>query len=64
MENLRALVAGIELSNYQRVLALQEFKKLEKSQNEMFMNMHEYVIYCLKNGYVTPQVWMEKYKHF
>lgn len=31
---------------------------------EMFDNMQYYMEYCQANDYVTPQDWIEKYKHF
>lgn len=64
MENLKALVSGKELSLYQRRLAVNEFEKLLKDQQEMFSNMQYYMEYCESNGYVTPMEWLEKYKHF
>jgi hypothetical protein len=45
------------------------FKKLSRNENdakkhEMHLNMQYYYEYVLANGYVTPQDWIEKYKHF
>ena len=64
MENLKALVYNKELTPYQRGLAVQELEKLLKDQKEMFENMQYYMEYCEMNEYVTPQEWIEKYKHF
>lgn len=30
----------------------------------MFENMQYYMEYCEANGYITPQNWLEKEKHF
>lgn len=64
MENLKALANGKETTPYQRALALQEFIKAEKDLREMHLNMQYYMEHCERNGYVTPQEWIEKYKHF
>jgi len=32
--------------------------------DEMLLNMQYYMEYCNSKGYVTPQDWLEKYKHF
>lgn len=32
--------------------------------HEMYVNMQYYMEYCQTNDYVTPQDWIEKYKHF
>lgn len=34
------------------------------TEHDMYMNMQYYMEYCLLNDYVTPQEWIEKYKHF
>lgn len=39
-------------------------KEQPHSSEEMFLNMQYYMEYCQMNGYVTPQDWIEKYKHF
>ena len=31
---------------------------------ELFENMQYYMEYCQMKGYVTPQNWIEKHKHF
>lgn len=36
----------------------------EQVDNEMYLNMQYYLEYCQSNGYVTPQDWIEKHKHF
>ena len=64
MENLKALIHGRDLTTYQKGLALQEFEKIQKDQREMFLNMQYYYEYCEMKGYVTPQEWIEKHKHF
>ena len=64
MENLKALIHGRDLTAYQKGLALQEFEKMQKDQREMFLNMQYYYEYCQMKGYVTPQEWIEKHKHF
>jgi hypothetical protein len=33
-------------------------------EEEMHLNMQYYYEYCERNGYVTPQEWIEKHKHF
>ena len=33
-------------------------------QRELFENMQYYMEYCQMKGYVTPQDWIEKHKHF
>jgi len=37
---------------------------IEKAKEDMFLNMQYYMEYCQMKGYVTPQEWLEKYKHF
>ena len=32
--------------------------------HEMYLNMQYYMEHCQRNGYVTPQDWIEKHKHF
>ncbi len=32
--------------------------------DEMHLNMQYYMEYCQRNGYVTPQHWIAKHKHF
>jgi len=34
------------------------------NQRGLFENMQYYMEYCEANGYVTPQDWIEKHKHF
>lgn len=34
------------------------------SAQEMYLNMQYYMEYCEMKGYVTPQDWIEKHKHF
>ena len=34
------------------------------TDREMHLNMQYYMEYCENNDYVTPQVWIEKHKHF
>jgi hypothetical protein len=34
------------------------------TNDEMYLNMQYYYEYCVLKGYVTPQDWMENYKHF
>jgi hypothetical protein len=36
----------------------------EQQNHNLWENMQYYMEYCLSNGYVTPQEWIEKYKHF
>jgi len=31
---------------------------------EMFQNMQYYMEHCQQEGYITPQDWLEKEKHF
>jgi hypothetical protein len=38
--------------------------ELSNNTHEMHLNMQYYYEYCLRNPYVTPQEWIEKYKHF
>lgn len=33
-------------------------------RDEMYINMQYYMEYCIAKGYVTPQEWFEKHKHF
>jgi len=33
-------------------------------ESEMYENMQYYMEYCQREGYVTPQEWIEKHKHF
>ena len=35
-----------------------------KGKLEMFQNMQYYMEYCQRKGYITPQDWLEKKKHF
>jgi len=34
------------------------------TNEEMYLNMQYYMEYCEQNRYVTPQDWIENYKHF
>ena len=36
----------------------------KEAVEEMHLNMQYYLEYCQENGYVTPQDWIKKYKHF
>lgn len=36
----------------------------EKCLKDMYLNMQYYMEYCQMKGYVTPQEWIEKHKHF
>lgn len=31
---------------------------------DMLLNMQYYMEYCKSNDYVTPEVWLNKHKHF
>ena len=42
--------------------AMQEYE--QQAKEEMYLNMQYYMEYCKTNEYVTPQVWIEKHKHF
>ena len=33
-------------------------------EEELYLNMQYYMEYCQFKGYVTPQEWLEKHKHF
>ena len=37
---------------------------VEDEKEEMFINMQYYMEYCQIHGYVTPQEWIKKQKHF
>ena len=39
-------------------------EKQPYSAQEMYLNMQYYMEYCEMKGYVTPQDWIEKHKHF
>jgi hypothetical protein len=39
-------------------------KMASERQREMWLNMQYYMEYCQYKGYVTPQEWIEKHKHF
>lgn len=34
------------------------------TKDEMFLNMQYYMEYCQREGYITPQDWLENHKHF
>lgn len=36
----------------------------EYTEEELFLNMQYYHEYCQMKGYVTPQAWLNKHKHF
>ena len=37
----------------------------KEEKEKMYLNMQYYLEYCVNKGiYVTPQEWLEKYKHF
>ena len=36
----------------------------QKGKLEMFQNMQYYMEHCQREGYITPQDWLEKEKHF
>lgn len=38
--------------------------ELAEATKEMYLNMQYYMEYCQMKGYVTPQEWIEKHKHF
>ena len=38
--------------------------KVAEATKEMYLNMQYYMEYCQMKGYVTPQEWVEKHKHF
>ena len=38
--------------------------KVAGATKEMYLNMQYYMEYCQMKGYVTPQEWIEKHKHF
>ena len=33
-------------------------------KDEMYLNMQYYMEYCQMKGYITPQEWIEKHKHY
>ena len=39
-------------------------KIIKLFEDEEHLNMQYYMEYCERNGYVTPQDWIENYKHF
>lgn len=39
-------------------------KIIKLFEDEEYLNMQYYMEYCEKNGYVTPQDWIENHKHF
>ena len=41
-----------------------DLDQLIQQSEEMFLNMQHYMEYCQMTGYVTPQDWIEKHKHF
>ncbi|MDH4127135.1 MAG: hypothetical protein OEV44_00165 [Spirochaetota bacterium] len=49
MENLKALVYGKELNDYQKALAVQEFEKLQQSKK----NANESLIMKVKETYIV-----------
>jgi hypothetical protein len=44
------------------IIAMQEVEN--QTREEMYLNMQYYYEYCLSKGYVTPQEWIEKHKHW
>ena len=46
------------------LIELAQKEAYNQAKREMFLNMQYYMEYCLSNKYVTPQEWIEKYKHF
>lgn len=38
--------------------------KTSWTKDEHFLDMQYYMEYCLNNEYITPQEWIEKYKHY
>ena len=36
----------------------------QSEQLKMFQNMQYYMEHCQREGYITPQDWLEKEKHF
>jgi hypothetical protein len=38
--------------------------KTAYTPTEMYENMQYYMEYCQQKGYITPQEWVDKYKHF
>jgi hypothetical protein len=39
-------------------------RELQKKKEDMHLNMQYYMEHCQAKGYVTPQEWIEKHKHF
>lgn len=39
-------------------------EKIELSKYDLYCYLQYYMEYCERNGYVTPQDWIEKHKHF
>lgn len=52
----------IKLNNHNEV-AIHTIKK-QWSAEEMYLNMQYYMEHCKRDGYVTPQDWYNKHKHF
>jgi transcription termination factor Rho len=36
----------------------------DEENHEMFLNMQYYMEHCRREGYIPPQEWIEKHKHF
>jgi len=55
---------GTNITLHMCACLIYDFSNSERKNNEEYLNMQYYHEYCESNGYVTPQDWIEKYKHF
>jgi hypothetical protein len=49
------------MGEYGAMLILAQQERLDREQ---YLNMQYYMEYCQMKGYVTPQEWIKKHKHF
>lgn len=62
LKAVKLLLKQLDDNNDNLCLMFREIDNVYRE--EMYLNMQYYMEYCQSKGYVTPQEWIEKYKHF
>lgn len=64
-EILDSKICTLEYGHYTYSTVIDAMSEVEQqTREEMYLNMQYYHEYCIFKGYVTPQEWIEKHKHF
>ena len=62
---LQGMFSTPKIANQARAQIKDLVQQAVSEQKEtMYLNMQYYMQYCQTKGYVTPQEWIEKHKHF